>query len=67
MRDDGYDGTGFFGMEALEEPLEIGVATSDGGDGVGGVLALADVDAVVGVGVAAFSYLLWVGYLFCFW
>ena len=52
---DGDDGSGFFSVKAREEPLEIGVATTDGGDGVGVGAGGADVDAVVGVFGAAFA------------
>mmetsp|Transcript_17059 Transcript_17059/g.35519 ORF Transcript_17059/g.35519 Transcript_17059/m.35519 type:complete len:543 (-) Transcript_17059:39-1667(-) len=54
VRDDGDDGPGPLGVEALEEPLEVRVAAADGREGVA-VAAGADVDAVEGVAVAALA------------
>ncbi len=51
-------------MQSLEEPLEIGVATSNGRDGSGGA-GLIHVNAVVGVDVTPFSYLLRISDLLC--
>ena len=62
VRDDGDDGSGFFGVEALEEPLEIGVAAADRGDGIA-VAVGTDVDAVECVAVAPFAQFLGVRYL----
>ena len=67
-----YDGdyrTWLLGVEAIEEPLEVGVSTSYRRDGVCGVLAGSDVYAVVRVGVASLAYLLWIGHLYyyCVW
>ena len=63
MRDDGNYGPGFFGVKAREEPLEIGVSTTDGGDGICVSAGGADVDSVIGVFVAPFAEFLGVCYL----
>ena len=61
VRDDGDDRSRTLRVEALEEPLEVGVAAADGRDGVGGVPSTADVDAVVRVGGPPLADLLGVG------
>lgn len=51
-------------MQSLEEPLEIRVSTSNGGDGSGIIAAgLIHIDAVECVNIAPLSYLLGIGNL----
>ncbi len=61
MWNDGDDCPRSLLLQALEQPSEITVASTDGSNGVS-VLVGADVNSVECVGVSSLADLLWVGH-----